>query len=182
MKTICIDPGHGMSNKSSGVFDTGAVSDGFRESDIVMEWANVLRGILMKEGHRVVRTRVDHKDPAPVGQRAKIAKQYGCEVMVSLHCNAANGKATGTEVFYRGDANYTKAKLLSVAISKTLGIKDRGPKTENQSQHTKLAVLDFNPCWLIELGFIDNPEDRKKMTTPGVVLSACEEIAKIITK
>ncbi|RYD39438.1 MAG: N-acetylmuramoyl-L-alanine amidase, partial [Verrucomicrobiaceae bacterium] len=84
--TIIIDPGHGMSNRRSGVFDPGAVSAGVCEAGIAMDWANELRGILRAAGHTVVRTRIDHNDPAPVGKRAAIARQYGGEIMVSLHC------------------------------------------------------------------------------------------------
>ena len=107
--TIILDPGHGMSNKRSGVFDPGAVSAGVREADIVMDWANELRGILRAAGHKVVRTRIDHSDPAPVGKRAAIARQHGGEIMISLHCNAATGQASGTETFYRGEANRAMA-------------------------------------------------------------------------
>ena len=55
--TIILDPGHGMSNKRSGQFDPGAVSNGVREADIAMDWCNELRGILMEQGHKVIRTR-----------------------------------------------------------------------------------------------------------------------------
>lgn len=178
--TIILDPGHGMSNKKAGVFDPGAVSAGVREADIVMDWANELRGILMAAGHRVIRTRVDHKDPAPIGKRAGIARQCGGEIMVSLHCNAANGKAHGTETFYRGTANRAKASALNSAVVNALGTRDRGAKTEDQSQHARLAVMAFQPCFLIELGFIDHPDDRAAMLDPVRRRKACEAIASVI--
>lgn len=179
--TIILDPGHGMSNKRSGVFDPGTVSNGVREADIALAWANELRGILQKMKHKVVRTRIDNEDPAPVWRRDDIARDYKGDRMISLHCNAATGKATGSEVFYRGADDLPLARKLSTAVAGVLGIKDRGAKSESQSQHSSLAVLDFDKCWLLEIGFIDNEGDRAKMLDPVLRKKACEEIAKILT-
>jgi N-acetylmuramoyl-L-alanine amidase len=178
--TIIIDPGHGMSNRRSGTFDPGAVSDGFREADIALEWANELRGILMDAGHRVVRTRVDNSDPAPIGKRAGIARKFGGNIMLSIHCNAANGTANGTETFYRGESNKTIAKRINQCVVDALGTRDRGVKTESESQHSRLAIMDFQPCFLLELGFIDNPADRERMIDPVRRKAACEALAKVL--
>jgi N-acetylmuramoyl-L-alanine amidase len=179
-RIIILDPGHGMGNRRAGSFDPGAVAGGIREADVVMDWANVLREILMERGHRVVRTRIDHKDPASIGQRAKIAKQYHGDVMLSLHCNAANGKANGTETFYRGINHKAKAESITAAVCKALGTRNRGAKTESQSQHARLAVMSFQPCFLLEIGFIDHPGDRAKMIDPAYRRQACNAIASII--
>lgn len=177
---VILDPGHGMSNKKAGVFDPGAVSGGIREADIALDWVNILREILMGQGHRVVRTRVDHKDPAPVGKRAGIAKQYKGEIMLSLHCNAANGKANGTETFYRGANHKAKAQQINDIVVSALSTKDRGAKTEAASQHSSLAIMSFQPTFLLEIGFIDNPSDRQKMLDPELRRKACEGLAKVI--
>lgn len=179
--TIILDPGHGQANKRSGVYDPGAVSNGIAEADIAMAWANELRGILQKQKHTVVRTRIDAKDPCPVWRRDDIAREYEGDRMISLHCNAATGKATGTEVYYRGDDDREMARKLSAVVAGVLGIRDRGAKSESQSQHPSLAVLDFDKCWLLEIGFIDNPTDRAKMLDPAIRRKACEEIARILT-
>lgn len=179
-RIIILDPGHGMGNRRAGSFDPGAVAGGIREADIVMDWANLLRELLIERGHRVVRTRIDHKDPASIGQRAKIAKQYHGDVMLSLHCNAANGKANGTETFYRGINHKAKAESITAAVCKALGTRNRGAKTESQSQHARLAVMSFQPCFLLEIGFIDHPGDRAKMIDPAYRRQACNAIASII--
>lgn len=174
--TIILDPGHGMSNRNPGRFDPGAVST-LREADIVMDWANELRAILIAMGHRVIRTRIDHKDPAPISQRASIARRYGGEIMLSIHCNAANASAHGTETYYRGTANLAKARRINSAVVQTLNTRDRGAKTESQSQHNRLAVMSFQPTFLLEIGFIDNISDRQKMTDPILRRTACQAIA-----
>ena len=180
MKTIIIDPGHGMSNRKNGVYDPGACAAHHSEAAIVMEWANVLRGILKERGCKVIRTRVDDKDPAPVSKRDDIARQYGGDIMISLHCNAASGNASGIETFYRGSDDRAMAKALTDALCAVLGLPNRGPKTEHESQHSSLAVMEFDKCYLIELGFIDNSKDRTILLSPEMRRKGCEAIADVI--
>lgn len=180
MKTIIIDPGHGMSNRKSGVYDSGATAAGASEATVVMDWANELRGILKARGFTVVRTRVDAKDPCPVSRRDDIARSYGGDIMLSLHCNAANGAAGGTETFYRGLDDRDMAVRLTNALCAALGTKNRGAKTEKDSQHSSLAVMEFDKCWLIEIGFIDNSVDRVKLMDPELRRKGCEAIADVL--
>ena len=178
---IILDPGHGMSNRRAGRYDPGACAFGETEAEIVMEWANILRGILRARGFAVVRTRVDRNDPAPIGQRAAIARRYSGSFMLSLHCNAANGRARGSECFYRGSENKATAARFSAAIARHLATPDRGAKTESSSQHGRLAVMSFQPCFLLELAFIDNAADHAALTEdPDIIRQACESLADII--
>jgi N-acetylmuramoyl-L-alanine amidase len=100
--------------------------------------------------------------------------------MLSIHCNAANGSANGTETFYRGEFNKGFAAKINSALCAALGTKSRGVKTESSSQHSRLAVMAFQPCFLIELGFIDNAGDLEKMIDPARRLAACEAIAELL--
>jgi len=177
--TIILDPGHGMSNRRSGKYDPGAVAGGFTEAEIALAWANELRTILRAAGHRVIRTRVDAQDPCPVWRRDDIARSYKGDLMLSLHCNSTPG-ASGTETFYRGADDKAMAEKLTAAVCGVLGTKNRGAKTEKESQHESLAVMEFDKCWLLEIGFIDNEEDRRKMTDPALRLAACKALATAI--
>lgn len=169
-----------MSNRKRGVYDSGATAGGYSEAAIVMDWANEFRGVMLARGHKVVRTRVDSKDPAPVWRRDDIAFSYQGDLMISFHCNSDSGTASGVETFYRGVEDRELAMNLTSAVCKVLGLPNRGPKTENQSQHASLAIMEFPKCWLIELGFIDNPHDRAKLLDPNLRLKACEAIADVI--
>lgn len=173
---VIIDPGHGLGNRRAGRYDPGAGAGGVTEAEIVMDWANELRAQLRASKVPVVRTRTDAKDPCHVSRRAQIARDYHGTIMISLHCNAANGKAKGTETFYRGAENKMKAVGLNQAVCNGLLTISRGVKTENQSQHATLAVMSFQPCFLIELGFIDHAEDRAKMLDPEKRRRACAGI------
>jgi len=183
--TICLDPGHGNWNRKTGQYDPGYVvtvgKDRFEEAAIAMIYVNKIRDILKAAGHTVIRTRRDAIDPAPVSRRDDIARAYKCQRMVSIHCNMFNGKATGTEVFFRGEDDRVIASRLSALVSNAFGIKDRGAKTEKESQHKSLAIMEFDKCWLIELGFLDNPTDRAALLDPGRMSAACHAIAKVIT-
>jgi len=181
VKTIILDPGHGLSNRKPGVFDPGAVSGDVREADIAMAWVNEIRAFLRCAGYKVIRTRYNNDDPAPVSERATIAKEFGGDIMLSIHCNAANGTANGTETFYRGEANRKKAEAINKAVVDALGTRDRGVKLEAASQHKRLAVMAFQPCLLVELGFIDHEGDRAKMLDPELRAKACEAIANALT-
>lgn len=163
---IGVDPGHGNSNRRSGVYDPGAVSAGHAEADIVLQWGLTGKWIAEKEfGIKVFMTRDDDSDPTPVSTRDDRAEQAGCDYFLSLHCNAASGQATGTETFYRDIKDKVFAALVQNAALSALEIRDRGLKTEADSQHPNgLSIFNFDgPAALLELGFIDNPADRARM-------------------
>lgn len=158
---LAIDPGHGNSNRKAGVYDPGAVANGQSEADIVLAWALSGRWILTREfGIEVYLTRDDDSDPTPVGSRDDKAEAAGCTNLLSLHCNAFNGKASGTETYYRDMADKGFAGTVQTLAVASLSLPNRGLKIESASQHTRLAVFDFDgPACLLELGFIDNPGD-----------------------
>lgn len=180
MPIVIVDPGHGMDNRKRGRYDPGATAGNYTEAAIVMQWANVLRTDLRRRSLTVVRTRVDANDPCPVSRRDDIARAYKGDLMLSLHCNAAKGKASGVETFYRGAQDKPLAVALTNALAELSGLPNRGAKTEKQSQHPSLAVLDFENCWLLELGFIDNPKDLKFLLDPVYQRQACARIGDVI--
>jgi len=167
-----------MGNRKPGGYDPGACAGKIEEATVALDWVNELRTILQAQGHKIVRTRIDRNDPAPVSKRAAIAKDHNGQIMLSIHCNAANGKASGSECIHRGHP--VKAAAISKACATALDIKDRGAKVEADSQHGRLAVMAFQPCFLLEIGFIDNQIDRAAMLDPVKRKTACEAIAKVL--
>lgn len=161
---VCIDPGHGMSNRQTGIFDPGAthVENGFlfREADIALRYGLALKDVFRALQVDVFMTRDDATDHAPVGARATMAKDAGCEVFISLHLNDFDDDtANGVEVLYRDADDQVLAQKLQEALVKTTRMKDRKIK-----QRADLAVLKFTGvAVLIELGFIANDGDRSKL-------------------
>lgn len=166
MIKLALDAGHGMGNRNPSSFDPGAVSAGFRESDIALQWAISGEFLLPPKGIEVFLTRDDNQDLTPVSKRDDMAARAGCNRFIAIHCNAANGKASGVEAFYRDAADKAFAEIVLSCLVEATGLKSRGLKSEGESQHTRLAVLDFGPpACLIEIGFIDNPKDRAIITS-----------------
>jgi N-acetylmuramoyl-L-alanine amidase len=78
---------------------------------------------------------------------------------ISLHCNAFNTKASGTEVLYYHTSKDGKllAEYLHAELLKALGLKDRkvqGKGTEDRGGH--LLRYTNMPCVIAEPFFIDN--------------------------
>jgi N-acetylmuramoyl-L-alanine amidase len=72
------------------------------------------------------------------------------DLFFSIHCNACNGKATGTEVWYHGQ------KLLAEDLSYAASLGQ--PRNRGGKYSDDLAVLTKTtmPAVLIELGFVDS--------------------------
>ena len=180
---VCIDPGHGMSNRTSGVYDPGAThTEGatrHQEADIALLYGLALKDVLRARTIPVFMTRDDATDAAPVGHRAAEAAAAGCTLFISFHLNDfEDDAANGTETLYRSAGNLGFAQQIQSAVLGTLGLRDRGCK-----ERTDLAVLRFNgPAALIELGFITNDGDRARVMSPAARVATCEAIADQIDR
>lgn len=162
---LAIDPGHGASNRRPGLYDPGAVVLGVAEADVVLALGLTLRWVMRQRGHDVWMSRDDDAAPDPVGTRDDRAEAAGCDAFLSLHCNCADvATASGTETYFRDAADKALATRVQGATVRALGTRDRGLKRESDSQHTRLAVLDFEgPACLLELAFLSNAPDRARL-------------------
>ncbi|MBE7040167.1 MAG: N-acetylmuramoyl-L-alanine amidase [Ruminococcaceae bacterium] len=158
---IFIDAGHNFSGA-----DTGAVANGIREQDITFLIADKLKSLLISFGHEVFMSRNNLEDNVgstlsdSLNTRVNLANRYGTEFFISIHCNAFNGEASGTEtlIFSFNSKAYEYAKRIQNAITQKLSTKDRGVK-----ERKDLAVLKktLMPAVLIETAFIDNLYDAE---------------------
>lgn len=181
-KRICIDAGHGLSNRTPGVYDPGACHGAHKEATIALEWAWELNRQLKALGVQVVMTRTDHTSKAPTVWRTRYATEQHCDLFVSLHLNASNGAGHGTETFYRHPSSKLFAQRANDALVKVLSTRDRGVKTEKESARKSIHVLSFEPdSILIELGFIDHDGDRAKLLDEDNVRLGCQALAKALT-
>ena len=177
---VCVDPGHGMSNRVPNIFDPGATHSeaGFlhQEAVIALKYGLTLKDTFRALGVPVFMTRDDATDHAPVGARAAAAKAAGCDVLISLHLNDADDdSANGTETLFRDARDKVLADKIQAAMVGITGLRDRGVK-----QRTDLAVLKFDGlAVLLELGFIANDKDRGKLLEPQVRDAICAAVAQI---
>lgn len=86
------------------------------------------------------------------------------DICLDIHFNAAGASATGTECFVREGAKVLE-KLIAIELTNklksVLGIKNRGVKTDNQGQHSRLAMCSDIRCnaVLVEICFLSNAND-----------------------
>jgi len=108
------------------------------------------------------------------------------DFVVSLHCNAFNGTATGTEVLYyhKSKMGEEMAHILSKHFINYLGLPDRGIKSrtvEDRGGH--LLRYTHAPCVIVEPFFIDNDKDlaiaqKDKDGLAAVYANAIDEITQ----
>jgi len=162
---ICIDCGHGGS-------DPGATGFGIRECDIALIVGKIVRKYLEAVGHTVVMTRETDKDVGypyasvteELQPRCNISDRAEADVLVSIHCNAFNGEANGTETFHYAQSPNGR-KLAQCIQNQIIGLGDlvdRGIKDTAlyMTKHPNAVAA------LVELAFIDNPKDSAKLADP----------------
>ena len=107
VRTIVIDPGHGGK-------DPGAMANGIKEKDIVLNIAKKLVPILQKDlACKVILTRSDDSFVS-LEERTAIANTQGADLFISLHVNAHPvKKVRGMETYYLNFS--TNAEAMRVA-------------------------------------------------------------------
>ena len=182
MKTIVLSAGHGGS-------DPGAVGNGVRESEAVLQVCLYCRDYLNKhyEGHKLVLPRTTDKFVS-LPARRDITRDAGADLYVSIHMNSfydpyANGFETFTHSGPLYETTLTYQRILHETIyayMKTLGVRDRGRK---RADHYVTRVMPC-PTVLIEYLFISNPREaefaKNSAKLAGMGQATAEGIAKAL--
>ena len=163
---VFINPGH----SPNGVPDPGASNayTHLRECDVAKAVGDLVEKYLAAAGVGVVGNiqsdnlfhDSDYDQPCVVDA----ANSSDADIFVSIHCNAFNEAARGTEVEvyqYGGDAEKL-ANCIQKQIVDALGTLDRGVK-----ERPNLVVLKRTdmPAVLVELAFIDEENDEVLLRT-----------------
>ena len=88
--------------------------------------------------------------------------------IVSLHCNAFNKEASGTEVlyYYKSDMGKKMADVLLKHLTKHLELPNRGIKARTAEDRGGFLLRYTNaPCVIVEPFFIDNDNDLARVQT-----------------
>ena len=160
MAKVFINPGH-----YPGI-DSGAVNsvNGVTEAEICRSIADKVEHCLKNAGCSVCTLQSNNlcgEYPAHPNIVAT-ANELDADIFISLHCNAFNQQARGTEclVFAKGSYAEDLADAIQRQIVNALDMVDRGVK-----ERPDLAVLKHTvmPAVLVEMAFIDNEEDCEKL-------------------
>lgn len=138
---ILLSAGHGGTDSGSIGADKG------KEKDRTIALANKVSDYLKKAGHSVTVKQEKNSSGAWV-----FKNRTGYDYALSIHFNAFNGTATGTECLYK--TSLGKAKELSKMVANVLGVKNRGAKQRNE-----LYMLNVGFDNLLEVCFHDNSSD-----------------------
>ncbi|MGN4444532.1 N-acetylmuramoyl-L-alanine amidase [Bacillus cereus group sp. MYBK79-1] len=195
---IVIDPGHqqkanlnlepigpGATTQKYKVTDgtTGVVTKK-REAVLVLEMAFLLKEKLEAKGMQVLMTRTSQEVDISNKERATLANDHKANLFLRLHADGSeNPNQSGFAVLTPAEGSpYTKEIYAeSLQISQTIVNKMR------ENQQVKVNGIKFRddlsgfnwskvPGVLLELGFMSNPEEDKKLSDPQYVNSLLQSV------
>ncbi len=159
---ICVDPGHGGD-------DSGAVGPtGYTEKEANLGIGLWTRDFLLASGADVYMTR-ESDVTVSLSERVAIANDNAVDIFVSIHNNAYDGTAHGTETYYHDslppDSN--SAYLAGYLQDELIGHLERFDRGVKQADFYVLRNTDM-PASLTEVMFIDNEEEEALLKDPKV--------------
>jgi N-acetylmuramoyl-L-alanine amidase len=165
---VAIDAGHGGDNSG-----TSGVNSGILEKNYTLIIAREVEKTLRKAGvQKVFMTRTKDTSLSMV-ERLELLKTFEPDVLVSIHLNsAASDTVQGVSTYYR----YIGFRPLSVAILRQmlgLGLKEYG--NVGQFNFALNGPTDY-PNALVELAFLSNPQDEKKVINQKFQKAAAQKI------
>ena len=176
---IAIDAGHGKYG------DPGAIGlYGTKEADITQALGVQLGNYILALGQEAFLC----DRSLYSSERAVQAKDQGCDILISLHCNAGGSQAQGIEAWYahgNEEGQRLASGILGVLISETgavsRGIKDDAdwrPVSDPKWTGGMGVLRNFpGPAVLLELLFISNPVEEKLLSSPDFQQKCAHAIA-----
>ena len=159
--TICVDPGHGG-------YELGSIGcSGVKEASLNFANADKLRQQLEALGATVIMTRRQDKFIS-LQDRVDVAIKAGADLLVSIHGNSLpEGRNPLTE---HGTSSYWyHAQSMEIAgfaqknLAKATSFKDYGSHYKNLA----LCRPSQMPAFLMEIGFMINPDELSSMLKPA---------------
>jgi len=181
--SITLHAAHGF--RANGTPDSGAVGPtGLQEHQVMRDLVQRV-GHLLRAQHVTVTEYLDTPSINPVRE----ANARADDLILFLHANAANGKAHGAEVWYRGEYGRKVAQAIQARLvayfadnkgwfTKSYAVADRGIKEAVYPGSRAGNVMHscHMDAVLVEALFIDNPLEEALLRDPR----ALEEIAQAI--
>ena len=193
-KTIFLDPGHGGR-------DSGAYYYGIAEKDLNLQVSRKLRKRLEELGYTVLTSRDSDVDVDFVTERSRMVNKTNADFFISIHFNATGNDTTlnlGIQTYsYKEDAGYpskinqywhnnpdriSESNRLAANLHSSL-LAETGARDAGLLQAT-FAVLreTAKPAVLLELGYMDNPEENQRIRSDQYQDKLIEGIIKGIQK
>lgn len=166
-KKVVVDAGHG--GEDAGI--VGILGSGLTERDVVADLARRLEGRLAAAGVAAWLTHAAESSPTPAA-RAGLANATDADLLLSLHCDGASASGpNGVATYYYG----TGRDQASVAGQRLAGLVQREVVARTSfldaRVHPKtweLLRLTRMPAVQIELGYLSNGDDARRLADPQV--------------
>lgn len=171
-KTVIIDAGHGGN-------DHGAAYNDVLEKNISLAVASKIKSLNKDENTEIILTRENDSYPS-LSDRSAFVNKKNPVMVISLHLNRnseANTQRNGTEVYY--SENNEKAEASKILAEK-LASKFENSSVKSQNLHILRASK--SPALLVEMGFINNKEDRELLTSQHGQNQCAQKILDFISE
>ena len=174
---ICIDPGHGGSEKGS------LGCSGLPESQLNLEISSKLKSSLEQLGATVIMTRMSQNENPSLDERVRIATDAQTDFLISIHNNALPDgrdpwKEHGTSSYWYHPQSIELANCLKNSVKNASGFIDLGARYQNLA----LARGPAMPSVLLEIGFMINPDEFTCLIDPSFQSRIAQAIADGIKK
>lgn len=149
--------------------DSGALGSRSTEAEVTQKLMLLVAAYLEKAGCDVMAVQT-----ADLAEICDVTNRWGADILVSIHCNAFNKKAKGTETFcYYGSregdalAHHIQSQIVTSLATANRGVKEAG-----------YYVLKYTKCTavLVETAFIDNLGDEQ------LLLDRADDFARAIAR
>lgn len=184
---IAYSKGHNVyyKRKNTYMFDTGAVSNGYIEAEIVDRTCDIFKDIMNLRDYKTLDVtpkdeKFDNVYKAHL-ERSKRVKKYNPNYYLDFHINAGGGSGVEAIVYSEKSKSVELAKFIIDEIVKNTGLKNRGIKYCKKYYSINLQP---HPSIILEGGFIDSPNnsDMKKLTPYIYAKSVVDAIDRYIGK
>lgn len=155
--------------------DPGACGYGLRECDVAKNVADLAAGYLSAAGVEVV----GNLQSDSLHEVVSASNRADADVFISIHCNACNSVAQGTEVwhYYSSEEGEKLAQCIQNQIVDALGTVDRGIKAAKPGVNGLYVLSNTDAvAVLVELAFIDHAGDAE------LLRSQQDEFARAIAR
>jgi N-acetylmuramoyl-L-alanine amidase len=165
---IAIDPGHGGDNSGAD-----GVNSKILEKNYTLLIAKQLQATLKKAGVKQIFMTREKDTSLSIPERVLMLSAFNPDLLISIHLNSASfDTVQGTSTYYR----YIGFRPLSVAILNqmlTLGLKEYG--NVGNFNFGLNGPTDY-PNALVEVAFLSNKEDEKKILNPKFHKAVAQKI------
>jgi len=169
---VVLDAGHGG-------YDSGAVYGGYNEKDITLDITRKVQEYLAAAGINVYMVRSEDRFIS-LAERVEVTNAVDPKIFVSIHVNAliTNPEMQGLQTYYYSSTG----KQLGAVIHKQLLTDVLMP--DQRIRHANFWVTKYTkaPSVLLELGFMTNVAERKKLVRESYQNDLAKSVARGIIK